>query len=118
MAEGDLTVDVQIKTGDSTSLLHDMHAMCAKLLATVKGIQISSDGLASASEEIAASSRSAFADATEHDTNVEETSKAAVEEISATVAQNTPRTPHPLLTTSQARQRSALAKAARPSARP
>jgi len=88
VAEGDLTVDVQIKPGDSTSLLHDMHAMCAKLLDIVKGIQISSDGLASASEEIAASSQALSQTATEQAANVEETS-AAVEEISATVAQNT-----------------------------
>jgi len=87
VAAGDLTIDVTIHQGDTSSLLYAMRQMCVKLLDTVTNIRTSADSLASASEEIAASSQSLSQTATEQASNVEETS-AAVEEISATVAQN------------------------------
>ncbi len=87
VAAGDLTVNVQIERGDTTSLLYDMREMCVKLLETMKGIRASADSLASASEEITASAESLSQTATEQAANVEETSS-AVEEITATVAQN------------------------------
>jgi len=87
VAAGDLTVDVQLQQGDTTSMLYDMREMCIRLLDTMKGIRASSDSLASASEEISASAQSLSQTATEQAANVEETS-AAVEEITATVAQN------------------------------
>jgi len=87
VAEGDLTVDVQVKSGDSSSLLAAMKQMTEKLLGVVQEIHTSADSLASASEEISASAQSLSQSATEQAASVEETS-ASVEEISATVAQN------------------------------
>ena len=87
VAEGDLTVDVQVKTGDTTSLLAAMKQMTDKLLGVVQEIRTSADSLASASEEISASAQSLSQSATEQAASVEETS-ASVEEISSTVAQN------------------------------
>jgi methyl-accepting chemotaxis protein len=87
VADGDLTVDVQISQGDASSLLFSMREMCVRLLDTMKGIRESADSLASASEEISASSQSLSQTATEQAANVEQTS-ASVEEITSTVAQN------------------------------
>ena len=87
VAAGDLTVDVELRKGDSESMLFAMREMCVKLLGTVKNIQLSANTLAAASEEISASAQALSQTATEQASNVEETS-AAVEEISSTVAQN------------------------------
>jgi methyl-accepting chemotaxis protein len=87
VADGDLTVDVQVRTGDTTSLLASMKAMTEKLREVVGEIRTSSDSLASASEEISASAQSLSQSATEQAASVEETS-ASVEEISSTVSQN------------------------------
>ena len=87
VAAGDLTVQVELHQGDTTSLLAAMKQMTDKLLNVIQEIRSSADGLASASEQIAASSQTLSQSATEQAANVEETS-AAVEEISSTVAQN------------------------------
>jgi methyl-accepting chemotaxis protein len=87
VASGDLTVDVQVKSGDATSLLAAMKQMTAKLLNVVQEIRESANSLASASEEISASAQSLSESATKQAASVDETS-ASVEEISGTVAQN------------------------------
>ncbi|HQF54248.1 MAG TPA: methyl-accepting chemotaxis protein [Fibrobacteria bacterium] len=88
VAAGDLTVQVALRSGDTTSLLSAMKQMTEKLLGVMQEIRGSADTLASASEEISASAQSLSQSATEQAANVEETS-ASVEEITATVAQNT-----------------------------
>ncbi len=88
VASGDLTVQVELRPGDTTSLLAAMKQMAEKLLGVMQEIRGSADTLASASEEISASAQSLSQSATEQAANVEETS-ASVEEITATVAQNT-----------------------------
>jgi len=87
IAAGDLTVEVSLPPGDNASLLFAMREMCSSLRNTLREIHISSDSLASASEQISASPQSLSHTATEQATNVDETS-AAVEEITSTVAQN------------------------------
>ena len=87
VAAGDLTVQVDLRPGDKTSMLCAMKQMTEKLLGVIQEIRTSADGLASASEQISASAQSLSQSATEQAANVEETS-AAVEEISSTVAQN------------------------------
>jgi len=88
VASGDLTVQVELRSGDTSSLLSGMKQMTEKLLGVMQEIRGSADTLASASEEISASAQSLSQSATEQAANVEETS-ASVEEITATVAQNT-----------------------------
>jgi methyl-accepting chemotaxis protein len=87
IAGGDLTAEIDTRQGDSSSLLFAMKEMSAKLSKTVRGIQLSSNTLAAASEEISASAQALSQTATEQASNVEETSS-AVEEISSTVSQN------------------------------
>ncbi|NQD36154.1 methyl-accepting chemotaxis protein [Permianibacter sp. IMCC34836] len=87
VADGDLTVHVQIKPNDHSSLLAALQKMVQKLNGVMTEIRSSADALASASEEISSSAQSLSQTASEQAANVEETS-ASVEEISATVAQN------------------------------
>ncbi len=87
VADGDLTIDVQVKAGDNDSLLAAMKQMTAKLHSVMEDVRGTADSLASASEEISASAQALSQNASEQAANVEETS-ASVEEISATVAQN------------------------------
>ncbi len=87
VAEGDLTVDVQLRSGDNTSLLASMKQMTEKLRAIMGDVRMTADSLASASEQVSASAQALSQNASEQAANVEETS-ASVEEISATVAQN------------------------------
>jgi methyl-accepting chemotaxis protein len=88
VAAGDLTVKVETRPGDTTSLLAAMKQMTEKLLDVIQEIRASADMLASASEQISGSAQSLSQSATQQAANVEETS-ASVEEITATVAQNT-----------------------------
>lgn len=87
VAEGDLTVAVQLKNGDTNSLLAAMKGMTDKLCSVMSELRSSADSLASASEQISSSAQALSQNASEQAANVEETS-ASVEEISATVAQN------------------------------
>ncbi|CBL44331.1 Methyl-accepting chemotaxis protein [gamma proteobacterium HdN1] len=87
IANGDLTVDVQTRSGDTTSVLAMMRAMAEKLRSVMTDVRGSSDSLASASEQISSSAQALSQNASEQASNIEETS-ASVEEISSTVAQN------------------------------
>lgn len=87
VAEGDLTVDVQTKSGDTSSLLAAMKQMTEKLRSVMVDVRATADSLASASEQISSSAQALSQNASEQAANVEETS-ASVEQISATVAQN------------------------------
>ncbi|MGE8065870.1 methyl-accepting chemotaxis protein [Pseudomonas sp. NPDC089569] len=85
---GDLTVEVQLRQGDNTSMLYSLQLMVVRLRAIMSDVRMTADSLASASEQVAASSEALSQNASEQAANVEETS-ASVEQISATVAQNT-----------------------------
>ncbi|SMC18125.1 methyl-accepting chemotaxis sensory transducer with TarH sensor [Andreprevotia lacus DSM 23236] len=87
VADGDLTVNVNIKPGDHTSMLFSIKQMIAKLTDIISDVSSSASSLASASEEISASAQALSQNASEQAANVEETS-AAVEEITSTVSQN------------------------------
>lgn len=87
IAEGDLTVDIALRKGDSASLLAAMGNMVNRLTDVIGQVASSADALAAASEQVSASSSTLAQNATEQATSVEQTS-ASMEEISATVAQN------------------------------
>ncbi|MET0378558.1 MAG: methyl-accepting chemotaxis protein [Spongiibacteraceae bacterium] len=87
VALGDLTVSVNLRKKDSTSLLANMAHMVEKLRGVMQDISTTSNSLASASQQISSSSQALSQNASEQAANVEETS-ASVEEISSTVAQN------------------------------
>ncbi|MFT4174853.1 MAG: methyl-accepting chemotaxis protein [Rhodocyclaceae bacterium] len=88
VAEGDMTVKVELRAGDSHSLLAGMAQMITRLTRVVGDVRSAADALASASEQLSSSSQVLSQNASEQAASVEETS-ASMEEISATVAQNT-----------------------------
>ncbi|WP_227871302.1 methyl-accepting chemotaxis protein [Novimethylophilus kurashikiensis] len=88
VADGDLTVQVATKPGDTTSMLASVKGMAEKLAQIVSEIRSSANNLASASEEVSATAQSMSQATNEQSSSVEETS-AAIEQMSASIAQNT-----------------------------
>ncbi|MCP5162333.1 MAG: nitrate- and nitrite sensing domain-containing protein [Hahellaceae bacterium] len=87
VADGDLTVDVQIKQGDSSSLLYAMRNMVERLAQTIGNVHLAAESLSSASEQVNATSQSLSQAASEQAASLEETT-ASIEEMSASIAQN------------------------------
>ncbi len=88
IANGDLTVQVVIKEGDSNSLLFNIKTMAEKLSQIISEVRGTADNLASASEEISATAQSISQSTSEQAASVEETS-ASIEQMSASINQNT-----------------------------
>jgi len=88
IAAGDLTVDVQLKPGDRSSLLAAMHGMLGNLARVVTEVNDGAEALASASEEVSATAQSLSQGASEQAAAAEQSS-AAIEQMSASIAQNT-----------------------------
>ena len=88
IAEGDLTVDVPVKEGDTGSLMLAMKTMTDKLSAIVGEVRSAADGIASASEQVSSTAQSLSQATNEQAASVEETS-ASVEQMSASINQNT-----------------------------
>ncbi|HEX5394111.1 MAG TPA: methyl-accepting chemotaxis protein [Rhodocyclaceae bacterium] len=87
IAGGDLTVRVDIKPGDNTSMLSAIAGMRAKLAQIIGEVRGAADALGSASEEVSATAQSMSQSASEQAASVEETT-ASVEEMSASINQN------------------------------
>ena len=87
IANGDLTQDVKVKTGDSTSMLASIREMSQTLSQILGEVRSSADALASASEEVNATAQSLAKGASVQAASVEETS-ASMEEMSASIMQN------------------------------
>ena len=87
VAAGDLSAEIQIKHGDTTSMLAAMKDMVSKLSHIIHDVNSSANALASASEEVNATAQSLAQGASEQAASVEETS-ASMEEMSASIAQN------------------------------
>jgi methyl-accepting chemotaxis protein len=89
LAEGDLTVRIDVKSKDETGqLLQAMQNMIQKLSQVVAEVNGGAQALASASEEVSATAQSLSQAASEQAAGVEETS-ASVEQMTASIAQNT-----------------------------
>ena len=88
IAAGDLTVNVETKAGDTTSMLAAIKGMVEKLAQIITEVRSNADSLSSASEEISATAQSMSQGASEQAASVEETS-ASMEQMSASIAQNT-----------------------------
>jgi len=88
VASGDLTEQVRIKPGDTTSLLAAMNTMVVNLSRVVSEVNDGAEALASASEEVSATAQSLSQGASEQAAAAEESS-AAIEQMSASIAQNT-----------------------------
>jgi methyl-accepting chemotaxis protein len=88
VADGDLRVDVEVKAGDTSSLLAAMKGMIEKLSHVVQEVNNGAEALASASEEVSATAQSLSQAASEQAAGTEQTS-ASVEQMTASIAQNT-----------------------------
>ncbi|PSJ46479.1 methyl-accepting chemotaxis protein [Zobellella endophytica] len=88
IAQGDLSVDIALRRGDSTSLLAAMKDMVDKLSQIIGEVRTAADNLASASEEVSATAQSMSQGASEQAAGVEQTS-ASIEQMSASINQNT-----------------------------
>jgi methyl-accepting chemotaxis protein len=88
IAAGDLTVALNIREGDRTSLFAAMGQMVSKLKSVVGQVRSGADNLANASQEVSATAQSISQGATEQSASVEETT-ASVEQLNASVQQNT-----------------------------
>lgn len=89
LAEGDLTVKIEVSGKDETGqLLSAMQTMVAKLVQIITEVRSASDNLSSASEEVSATAQSLSQGASEQAASVEETS-ASIEQMSTSIAQNT-----------------------------
>jgi methyl-accepting chemotaxis protein len=87
IAEGDLTVQVDVKAGDTTSMLAAIKRMSDKLSQIIGEVRSSSDALSAAAEQVSATAQSISQGASEQASSVEETS-ASMEEMSSSVQQN------------------------------
>ncbi|MBA5608318.1 MCP four helix bundle domain-containing protein [Duganella sp. FT3S] len=88
VADGDLTAEVELKAGDTTSLLAAMKGMIEKLSHVVQEVNNGAEALASASEEVSATAQSLSQAASEQAAGTEQTS-ASVEQMTASISQNT-----------------------------
>lgn len=87
VAAGDMTVEIDLKPGDNSSMLYAISQMVNKLSDIIGQVRAAADNLSSASEQMSATSQSISQAATEQAASVEETS-AAMEEMSASINQN------------------------------
>lgn len=88
IAEGDLTIRVETKPGDNSSMLAAIKQMVEKLSQIIAEVRTNADSLTSASEQISSTAQSMSQGASEQAASVEETS-ASMEQMSASIAQNT-----------------------------
>ena len=87
IAAGDLTQQVNIKQGDTSSMLAAIREMSNTLSQVLGEVRSSADALASASEEVNATAQSLAKGASVQAASVEETS-ASMEQMSASIMQN------------------------------
>jgi methyl-accepting chemotaxis protein len=87
IAEGDMTLTVDTKAGDTSSLLYNLKTMNERLTSIITEVRSSADSLSSASEEVSATAQSLSQSSSEQAASVEETS-ASMEQMSASVTQN------------------------------
>jgi methyl-accepting chemotaxis protein len=88
VADGDLTMTIQTRGGDTSSVLHAMQTMVTRLSQVVSDVNGGAESLASASEEVSATAQSLSQAASEQAAGVEETS-ASIEQMTASISQNT-----------------------------
>jgi methyl-accepting chemotaxis protein len=88
VASGDLTVAIETRANDNTSMLAGIRTMVAKLSQVVAEVNSGAEALAGASEEVSATAQSLSQASSEQAAGVEETS-ASVEQMTASISQNT-----------------------------
>ena len=87
IAQGDLTVDIPLKSNDTSSLLHAIKSMRDSFSGIVGQVRSGSEGVATASAEIAEGNNDLSA-RTEQQASALEQTAASMEELGSTVKQN------------------------------
>lgn len=87
VADGDLTMVVETKSGDKSSLLYSMKEMCFRLSCNMLRVQNGTDTIASATNQIAAGNLDLSARTEQQASALEETAS-SMEQLSSTVKQN------------------------------
>jgi len=87
IAEGDLTVQVDVKPGDTTSMLAAIKRMTDRLSQIIGDVRNASNALSAAAEQVSATAQSISQGASEQASSVEETS-ASIEQMASSVQQN------------------------------
>jgi len=87
IADGDLSTDIILKTGDQASLLYSLKCMRNNLAELVQKVRTGSDAIAAGSSQIAAGNAD-FSSRTEEQASSLEETAAAMEELTSTVQQN------------------------------
>ncbi len=87
VAQGDLTVKVDVKPGDTTSMLAAIKGMTERLSQIIGDVRSSSNALSAAAEQVSATAQSISHGASEQASSVEETS-ATIEQAASSVQQN------------------------------
>ena len=87
IADGDLAVDVPLKPGDDSSLLHAIQSMRDRFARIVGEVRMGSESVATASGEIAQGNND-LSSRTEQQASALEATASSMEELSATVKQN------------------------------
>ena len=88
VAEGDLTMKIDTRAGDTNSVLYAMQSMVNRLSQVVSDVNSGAEALAEASEEVSSTAQSLSQAASEQAAGVEETS-ASMEQMTASISQNT-----------------------------
>ncbi|MDR7376499.1 methyl-accepting chemotaxis protein-1 (serine sensor receptor) [Rhodoferax ferrireducens] len=87
VANGDLSLQIALQTGDSTSLMAQLKLMQTSLAQVVSNVRQGSEGVATASAEIAQGNND-LSSRTEQQASALEQTAASMEELSSTVKQN------------------------------
>jgi methyl-accepting chemotaxis protein len=87
IAAGDLTVRIETRRNDTSSLLYAMKTMAENLASTVRGIKEASGTIATGSQQIAAGNADLSQRTEEQASSLEETAS-SMEELASTVKQN------------------------------
>jgi len=88
VADGDLSVHIDLKGNDTTSMLAAIKAMIGKLTQIIGEVRTAADNLTNAAGQVSATAQSLSQSSSEQAASVEETTS-SMEEMSASIVQNT-----------------------------
>ena len=88
VADGDLAVRIEVKTGDTESIMADMQRMVDRLSGIISDVTENSDAVSSAAGQVAATAQSMSQSSSLQAASVEQTT-ASLEKITASITRNT-----------------------------
>jgi methyl-accepting chemotaxis protein len=88
VAEGDLTVQIDLRQGDDASLLSALKSLVTRLTGVIGDVHQATDALGNAAGQVSATAQSLSQSSSEQAASVEETT-ASIEQMTASITQNT-----------------------------